>query len=32
VVDSPGDNILAEFGSVVEAVDCAVKIQATSPW
>jgi adenylate cyclase len=27
VVDSPGDNILAEFGSVVEAVACAVKIQ-----
>jgi adenylate cyclase len=27
VVDSPGDNLLAEFGSVVEAVDCSVKIQ-----
>jgi len=27
VVDSPGDNILAEFGSVVDALDCAVKIQ-----
>ena len=27
VVDSPGDNILAEFGSVVDAVDSAVKIQ-----
>jgi len=27
VVDSPGDNILAEFGSVVDAVECAVKIQ-----
>jgi TolB-like protein/class 3 adenylate cyclase len=27
VVDSPGDNILAEFGSVVDAVDCAVMIQ-----
>jgi adenylate cyclase len=27
VVDSPGDNILAEFASVVDAVDCAVKIQ-----
>ena len=26
VVDSPGDNILAEFGSVVDAVKCAVKI------
>jgi adenylate cyclase len=27
VVDSPGDNLLAEFGSVVDALDCAVKIQ-----
>jgi adenylate cyclase len=27
VVDSPGDNLLAEFGSVVEAVQCAVNIQ-----
>ena len=27
VVDAPGDNLLAEFGSVVDAVDCAVKIQ-----
>lgn len=27
VVDSPGDNILAEFASAVEAVQCAVKIQ-----
>jgi adenylate cyclase len=27
VVDSPGDNILAEFPSVVDAVKCAVKIQ-----
>jgi len=27
VVDSPGDNLLAEFGSVVNALDCAVKIQ-----
>jgi adenylate cyclase len=27
VVDSPGDNLLAEFGSVVDAVDCAVDIQ-----
>jgi len=26
-VDSPGDNILAEFGSVVDAVRCAVEIQ-----
>ena len=28
VVDSPGDNVLAEFASTVEAVKCAVKIQA----
>jgi len=27
VVDSPGDNILAEFGSVLDAVNCAVEIQ-----
>ena len=27
VVDSPGDNILAEFSSVVDAVECAVKTQ-----
>ena len=27
VVDSPGDNILAEFGSAVDAVSCAVQIQ-----
>lgn len=27
VVDSPGDNILAEFGSVVDAVQCAATIQ-----
>jgi class 3 adenylate cyclase len=27
VVDSPGDNILAEFGSVLNAVQCAVEIQ-----
>jgi adenylate cyclase len=27
VVDSPGDNILAEFGSIVDATECAVKIQ-----
>jgi adenylate cyclase len=29
VVDSPGDNILAEFGSVVDALKSAVKIQET---
>jgi adenylate cyclase len=29
IVDSPGDNILAEFGSVVVAVNCAMKIQET---
>jgi adenylate cyclase len=27
VVDAPGDNVLAEFGSVVHAVQCAVEIQ-----
>jgi adenylate cyclase len=27
VVDSPGDNLRAEFASVVEAVQCAVAIQ-----
>jgi TolB-like protein/class 3 adenylate cyclase/cytochrome c-type biogenesis protein CcmH/NrfG len=27
VVDSPGDNLLAEFGSIVDAVRCAVEIQ-----
>ena len=27
VVDSPGDNLLAEFGSAVDAVQCAVGIQ-----
>jgi hypothetical protein len=29
VVDSPGDNLLAEFASVVDAVQCAVVIQGT---
>ena len=29
VVDSPGDNLLAEFGSVVDAVQCAAVIQTT---
>ena len=29
VVDCPGDNLLAEFGSVVDAVQCAVVIQTT---
>ncbi len=29
VVDSPGDNLMAEFGSVVDAVQCAVVIQTT---
>jgi adenylate cyclase len=27
VVDSPGDNVLAEFASVVDALKCAVQIQ-----
>ena len=27
VVNAPGDNLLAEFGSVVDAVQCAVEIQ-----
>jgi len=27
VIDSPGDNVLAEFASVVDAVQCAVTIQ-----
>ena len=29
VVDSPGDNMLAEFASVVDAVRCAIEIQQT---
>jgi len=27
VVDTPGDNLLAEFGSVVDALTCAVELQ-----
>jgi TolB-like protein/class 3 adenylate cyclase len=27
LVDSPGDNVLAEFGSVVDAAQCAVAVQ-----
>jgi class 3 adenylate cyclase len=27
VVDSPGDNLLAEFGSAVDALACAVAVQ-----
>jgi len=27
VVDAPGDNLLAEFASVVDAIECAVEIQ-----
>jgi class 3 adenylate cyclase len=26
-VDSPGDNVLVEFSSVVDAVQCAVAVQ-----
>src|SRR5215470_4892413 len=29
VIDTAGDGILAEFGSVVNAVDCAIAIQKT---
>jgi adenylate cyclase len=28
IVDSPGDNLLAEFSSVVDAVQCAVAVQS----
>src|SRR5512147_825065 len=27
VVDAPGDNVLAEFASVVDAVECGIEIQ-----
>jgi len=27
IVNAPGDNVLAEFASVVDAVQCAVEIQ-----
>lgn len=27
IVDSPGDNVLVEFASVVDAVQCAVEVQ-----
>jgi len=30
VVDAPGDNLLAEFSSVVDAVQCAVEVQKDS--
>jgi len=29
IVDSPGDNVLAEFASVVDALECSVEIQKT---
>ncbi len=31
VLDSPGDNLLAEFVSVVDAVQCAVALQQPFP-
>jgi adenylate cyclase len=31
VVDSPGDNILAEFTSVVDTVNCGVEIHRETP-
>jgi adenylate cyclase len=27
VVDAPGDNVLAEFSSVADTVECAIEIQ-----
>src|SRR5262249_12792770 len=32
VVDTPGDNVLAEFGSVVDAVECAADLQREIRW
>src|SRR5262249_62018203 len=32
VVDSPGDNLLAEFPSVLEAVQCAVAVTQGINW
>jgi class 3 adenylate cyclase len=29
VVDSPGDNVLAEFASVVDALECSIETQKT---
>jgi adenylate cyclase len=29
VVDSPGDNVLAEFASVVDTLECSIEIQKT---
>jgi adenylate cyclase len=31
LVDSPGDNVLAEFGHVVDAVNCAWRSSGRSP-
>jgi len=27
IIDSPGDNLLSEFASIVDSIQCAVKIQ-----
>jgi len=32
VVDAPGDNLLAEFSSIVHAVQCSVDIQNALKW
>ena len=32
VVDTPGDNVLAEFSSIVNAAQSAVEVQKTLKW